>query len=101
MSLRKNKWVYLLALILSLPILNIGAFIAVATYLGGDALNGRIKDGHYFLFALTIVDAANDYGRRPRCPDVLVFALFAVITFIKPMSRWAFSLVEKEKKCIV
>ncbi len=50
-SFRKSTWMFLLVLILSLPILNIGAFIAVAAYLGGDAVNGRIQDGHYFLFS--------------------------------------------------
>lgn len=35
-------------LIVSL-ILNFVVFVAIAMYLGGDALNGRIEGGHYFL----------------------------------------------------
>ena len=30
-------------------IVNFAAFVLIATYLGGDALNGYAKDGHYFL----------------------------------------------------
>lgn len=35
----------------ALPMLNIAAFIVVATILGGDALNGHAEGGHYFLRA--------------------------------------------------
>lgn len=35
----------------SIPFLNIAAFIVIATCLGGDALNGHVKDGHYFFTA--------------------------------------------------
>src|SRR2546421_11397998 len=44
-SFRMNKWMFFSTLILSLPILNIAAFIAMAIYLGGAAVNGRIQDG--------------------------------------------------------
>ena len=30
-------------------IANFFAFVAIACYLGGDAINGYVKDGHYFL----------------------------------------------------
>jgi hypothetical protein len=30
-------------------IVNFAAFVLIAAYLGGDALNGYAKDGHYFL----------------------------------------------------
>ena len=34
-----------------LLMLNIAAFIIVATFLGGDAINGHVQDGHYLLRA--------------------------------------------------
>jgi len=30
-------------------ILNFFVFVGIASYIGGDALNGRIEDGHFFL----------------------------------------------------
>jgi hypothetical protein len=38
-------WVYLFFLAL----VNFFAFALVALYLGGDAVNGKIADGHYYL----------------------------------------------------
>lgn len=34
-----------------LAFVNFTAFWLIAVYLGGDAVNGRIADGHYFLMA--------------------------------------------------
>jgi hypothetical protein len=34
-----------------LAVLNFFAFICANVYLGGDALNGYVRDGHYFLCA--------------------------------------------------
>jgi hypothetical protein len=86
MSFRKNKWVYLLALILSLPILNMGAFIVVATYLGGDALNGRVKDDHYFLFAhgkyTEVSQAVFNYSRIHAYSVRLTVALYGLAILI-------------------
>jgi len=47
---RKNKWMFLLtAHPLTADPQHWGLF-AGAAYLGGDAVSGRIQDGHYFLF---------------------------------------------------
>src|SRR5262249_53426354 len=33
-------------------ILNFVAFLAISLYLGGDAVNGKVEAGHYYLFGL-------------------------------------------------
>src|SRR5260370_37491514 len=40
--------------IVALGILNFLIFVAIATYLGGDAVNGKVEEGHYYLYALRI-----------------------------------------------
>ena len=35
--------------LMSVAIFNFLAFLAASAYLGGDALNGKVVDGHYFL----------------------------------------------------
>lgn len=34
-----------------IAVVNFFAFVSIATYLGGDAINGYVKDGHYFIAA--------------------------------------------------
>lgn len=46
---RRAKWV--LYPTVALALINFFAFIIVLLYLGGDALNGYIRAGHYFLCA--------------------------------------------------
>lgn len=36
-------------LVFALAVMNFVAFFVIATRLGGDALNGNVVDGHYFL----------------------------------------------------
>jgi len=40
--------------IVALGILNFLIFVAIATYLGGDAVNGKVEEGHYYLYGLRI-----------------------------------------------
>lgn len=49
MAFAAKKWWYLLILVLVLPVINIAVYVTVAGYLGGDAINGRVDDGRYFL----------------------------------------------------
>ena len=35
---------------LALGVLNFAIFVAVSMYLGGDAVNGKVEGGHYYLF---------------------------------------------------
>jgi hypothetical protein len=44
---RRAKLMFVPAFILAF--VNFAVFIAMAIYLGGDALNGYARDGHYFL----------------------------------------------------
>jgi hypothetical protein len=37
-------------MIVALGALNFVIFVAIATYLGGDAVNGKAEGGHYYLF---------------------------------------------------
>jgi hypothetical protein len=37
---------------LAVGILNFLIFVAIATYLGGDAVNGKVEGGHYYLFGV-------------------------------------------------
>ena len=39
-------------ILIAVGILNFFAFAAASIYLGGDAVNGYQKDGHYFLVKL-------------------------------------------------
>jgi len=86
MSFRKNKWMYLLAFTLSLPFLNIGAFVITATCLGGDALSGRVENGRYFLAAhgryTEVSEAVFNYSRIHAYSVRLTVALFALAIFI-------------------
>lgn len=47
-SKRAKRVIYPTAI---LAVVNFAAFIAGSLYLGGDALNGYLKSGHYFLCA--------------------------------------------------
>lgn len=38
--------------IIVIGFLNFASFVAVATYLGGDAINGKASKGHYYLFGV-------------------------------------------------
>lgn len=38
--------------ILGIGLLNFAIFVAGALYLGGDAVNGKIEGGHYYLFGV-------------------------------------------------
>ncbi len=49
MSIKTRR--YLCIGIFILAFVNFAAFWLIAVYLGGDAINGRITDGHYFLMA--------------------------------------------------
>jgi hypothetical protein len=40
---------YIFIPVFYLAILNFACFVIIGLYLGGDALNGYAKDGHYFL----------------------------------------------------
>ena len=48
---RRAKFIFIPVFILA--IVNFFSFIAIDLYLGGDALNGYAKDGHYFLYSQT------------------------------------------------
>jgi hypothetical protein len=39
-------------LMLAVGVLNFLIFVAGAIYLGGDAVNGKVEDGHYYLFGV-------------------------------------------------
>jgi hypothetical protein len=39
-------------LLIILGLLNFGAFLAGTLYLGGDAVNGKVEAGRYYLFGL-------------------------------------------------
>ena len=86
MSFRTQKWFYLLVLILSLPILNIGAYVVVATFLGGDAINGRIENGRYFLGAhgkyTEVSRTTFNYSRIHTYSVWATCALYALAIFI-------------------
>jgi len=38
--------------IIAVGILNFVVFVFVASHLGGDAVNGKVEDGHYYLFGV-------------------------------------------------
>ena len=40
-------------------LLNFVAFVAIATYLGGDAVNGKVEDGRYYLYGMR-----TEYGHK-------------------------------------
>src|SRR5882724_6299776 len=39
-------------LVIALGVLNFLIFVAGAMYLGGDAVNGKVEDGRYYLFGV-------------------------------------------------
>jgi hypothetical protein len=57
----------LLPLIAALCLLNFVAFLAIASGIGGDALNGKIVDGHFYLGShgkfTEVTQAVFDYSR--------------------------------------
>jgi hypothetical protein len=46
-------------MVCAIGILNFVVFVAIACYLGGDAVNGKIKGGRYYLFGVR-----SDAGRK-------------------------------------
>ena len=48
---QKVPWTFdsLVRVVAALAAINFFAFVAITFYLGGDALNGYVRDGHYFL----------------------------------------------------
>jgi purine-cytosine permease-like protein len=53
--------------IFSVAMINFVAFWAIAVYLGGDAVNGKIQSGHFFLMShggyTEVSQAVFDYSR--------------------------------------
>jgi hypothetical protein len=45
--------------VVALGMLNFVVFVAIATYLGGDAVNGKVEGGHYYLYGVR-----TDLGRK-------------------------------------
>jgi hypothetical protein len=45
--------------IFALAMLNFVTFVAIAFYLGGDAVNGKVDAGHYYLFGVR-----TEYGHK-------------------------------------
>ena len=45
--------------VVALGTLNFIIFVAIATHLGGDALNGKVEGGHYYLYG-----AGTESGRK-------------------------------------
>jgi hypothetical protein len=43
----------------AVAMLNFVTFVAIATYLGGDAVNGKVEAGHYYLFGVR-----SEYGHK-------------------------------------
>src|ERR1700744_5102614 len=48
-AMKTNLAKVVCGILLGVAILNFAAFFIMAVYLGGDAINGMIKDGHYYL----------------------------------------------------
>lgn len=41
-----------LPLLTIIALVNFGVFVAVAIHLGGDAVNGKVEGGHYYLYGV-------------------------------------------------
>jgi hypothetical protein len=55
----RGSWLF--AIFALLTILNFFAFVAVATYLGGDAVNGKREAGHCYLFGTRSINGKKVY----------------------------------------
>lgn len=52
--MRRLKLLYGLGgLVCAIIVINFIVFVVVTTYVGGDAVNGKVEKGHYYLFGLT------------------------------------------------
>ena len=47
---RLRRWYSFCGWVCAIYFINFFAFVAVASYLGGDAVNGKVENGHYYLF---------------------------------------------------
>src|SRR6266436_10153387 len=46
---------------IAVGILNFGVFVAGATYLGGDAVNGKVENGRYYVFGMRSHSGYKEY----------------------------------------
>ena len=64
---------------------NFAAFVAVAIYLGGDALNGTVRDGHYYVSQHgkdTEVSAQTFFYSRAHAQSVFITHPLAILAAI-------------------
>jgi hypothetical protein len=64
-------------------IINFVAFVAIAEYLGGDALNGNARNGHYFLsYHGHLTEVSRAVFRYSEWHAVSVFMTHALAIFV-------------------
>ncbi len=79
----RPRWMKWLA---AMWIANFAAFVLIGGYLGGDALNGYVKDGHYFVaehehgHAIEVSRAVYLYSEWHAISVVLSLAVFLAFT---------------------
>jgi hypothetical protein len=71
--------------IVGLGMLNFVIYVAIAFYLGGDAVNGKREDGHYYLFGTRTVGGQKVYTEVSES----VYNFSRVYTFAL-MGSWPF-----------
>ena len=68
-------------IIIAVFFLNFFAFVAVAAYIGGDAINGKFENGHYYVFGVATNSSGKIYTEVSR--EVFNYSRFHnLITFL-------------------
>ena len=71
----------------ALAVLNFLTFMSIASYLGGDALGGKVEDGHYFVTShghYTEVSHAVYMYSKVHAVSIIVTHALAFITALMP-----------------
>ena len=63
---RLTRWYSICGWLGAMYLINFIAFIAIALYIGGDAVNGKAESGHYYLFGYIYRLGSKDYTEVTR-----------------------------------
>jgi hypothetical protein len=93
MKLETKKALCVLAIVIG--ILNFIAYVTIAGYLGGDAVNGHTENGHYFLMshgkATEVSEAVYNYSRIHTYTVWITHPLALI-------SGWILSLLKRDER---
>jgi hypothetical protein len=93
-EMTRDKLHRLCRLLAYIALINFGLFVVIAALIGGDAINGKIEGGHYY------VVTHGEYAEVPRIVFIYsyIHALSLLITFPAAAIAGLIDLIVRKKK---